>query len=124
MKITYDNLELYDSESFICLGLGETTVRLGDATEKLTIVFDFQSVTGKQEGEVRFELVDSITLRIVLTNWNSPLGATLTQPLKGGELFGRELLLAFSVRKVGAVGEFREVQISAYLGREIKNGAN
>lgn len=123
MEVTFGELELYDTKTFICLGLGETKIVIGEENEKLTFIFDFRNSDEIDVREsLKLEFLSDTSVKLILTNWNNPVGTTLLEPFTGGELFGREFVLIFSIAKVGYNGQYRSVTLSAYLGKELARG--
>lgn len=125
MKIKYleKNLELYDSATFLTLGLGETEVVFGDEAqgETITVILDFID-DGGNSPVVSWETINNNKVKGVLTNWNSSLATTLAEPFTGGTLFNRDLVFNFSVSRIGKDSEARQVTFSVYLGQEVNNG--
>ena len=121
MKIKTGEKELFESETFLVLGLGETVITLGNGPAALKIIFDF--VNGEKQ-DIKWKTVDNKSLKVILTNWDSHLGTTLTQPVEIGTFKNRRLFLLFNVSKVGQEGDIRDVTVSLYLGEEVQGGQN
>jgi hypothetical protein len=113
--------DVVDSKTFISLGLGETSITLGQGGEALNFVFDFIAVEGSDQ-KINVEKSSDKSLRIILTNWNSSLGTTLIEPIHVGTFSNRKLYLLFAISKIGQKGELREVTFTAYVGDEVKDG--
>ena len=124
MEITTQNKKLFDSQSFLALGLGETRIRLGSEPESVDFILDFKDNKEESTEKITFDPIDNKTLRIVLTNWNNPIGATLNKEVEVGTLNKRRLYILFYIKKAGTKGDLREVTFSAYLGEEIQDGEN
>ena len=122
MKITSADKQLFESATFIALGLGESRVEISQEQELLTFIFDFKTDTAAPKEKLEFKLVDENTMRIELTNWNNPLGTTINGPLDIGSFARRRLYLVFGVRKLGGAGELRQVNVNFYLGEEVRDG--
>ena len=69
---------------------------------------------------MRAQTVDDGTLRLVLTNWNGPIGGTLMEPVHIGSYQGRQLYILFHIAKAGRKGELRLVTFSLYLGDKVQ----
>ena len=121
MKIKTGGKELFDSETFLAISLGETVITLGDGPEALSIIFDF--VKGEKQA-ITWNTVDNKSLKLTLTNWDNHLGSTLTRPVEIGTFKNRQLFLLFNVSKAGQEGDIREVTVSLYLGEEVQGGRN
>ena len=123
MKISYQDKELFDSRTFLAIGLGETRITVGDGGELVNFILDFIQDETKQE---RLEIVtiDGKSLKIKLTNWSNVLGTTLMEPLEVGKLNQKKLYILFFVKKAGDKGNIREVNFCAYLGAEVSDGTN
>ena len=121
MKIETGGKELFESEAFLAIGLGETVITLGDGPEALKVIFDF--VKGEKQA-IAWETVDSKSLKLTLTNWDNNLGTTLVNPVEIGTFRNRQLFLLFNVKKAGNEGNLREVTVSLYLGEEVQGGQN
>ena len=123
MKITHRGRELLDSKSFLISGLGEFSIDMDGAEDTISFIVDIKKADEGKE-KLEFIPIDSSTLRIILTNWNNPLGTTLTEEIEVGTYDGRRLYVLFSVKKVGDKGEIRSFIFSAYLGEEVQDGDN
>ena len=95
MKIQTGGKELLDSGSFLALGLGETVIEVEDGQESLEFILNFIEVEGEKKLDVKWEVADKRTLKFTLTNWNSPLGTTLIEPLEVGTYKKRQLFVSF-----------------------------
>ncbi|WP_211456992.1 DUF6864 domain-containing function [Comamonas brasiliensis] len=115
--------DVLDSKTFLSLDLGETTITLGQGNEALSFIFNFITADD-QDPKIGYQAIDEKTLKISLTNWKTPLGATLTEPTHVGTFSNRNLYIMFYVKKVGSVGEYREITFTAYLGEEVNDGKN
>ena len=125
MKIKTGGKELFKTETFLAVGLGETEVAITDGPEALHFVFNFVETEGEKEAmSIDGETIDGHTLRLTLTNWNNPLGTTLIEPVEIGTYSGRKLFALFFVQKAGAKGQLRLVNLSLYLGAEVQHGTN
>ena len=123
MKIETGGKDLLESETFIALGKGETVITIGEGNEELRFVFDF--VKGKKdEKPLEWNVVDTKSLKLTLTNWDNPLGTTLVGPVQVGTFRNRQLFILFYVEKAGKAGDLREVTVSLYLGEEVQGGQN
>lgn len=112
---------LFDSKSFIALGLGETHVDLIDENERIRITFLFESKKDSDQ-TVDYKIIDENTLLITLVNWNSSIATTINGSLNIGSLSNRTLFLIYCVKKIGTKGELREITVSTYLGDEVQHG--
>ena len=121
MKIKTGGKELFESETFLVLGLGETIITIGDGPEALSVIFDFAK--GEKQA-IRWNTVDNKSLKLTLTNWDNHLGTTLTRPVEIGIFRNRQLFLLFNVSKAGQEADIREVTVSLYLGEEVQGGRN
>jgi len=123
MKVRYleKGLELYDSISFLALGLGPSEVVMGEGDETLKLILDFKR-DDSSKTTLEWKVNDNTSITATLTNWSEPLGTTLVEPVSNATLLNREMTFIFSVRKVGSEGEVREVMISVYLGGEVNDG--
>ena len=122
MKIQTGEKELLESETFLTIGLGETVITVGDEPkEALKFIFDF--VKGEKQN-IAWNAVDNKSLKLTLTNWDNPLGTTLTAPVEVGTFNNRQLFILFYVKKAGEDGQLREVTVSLYLGEEVQSGQN
>ena len=121
MKIKTGGKELFESETFLALGLGETVITIGDGPEGLNFIFEF--VKGDKQ-DLSWKTVDSNSLKLILTNWDDHLGTTLVEPVEIGTFENRQLFILFYVKKAGKDGQLREVTISLYLGEEVHGGQN
>ena len=126
ISIQTDGKDLLESKVFMAVGLGETRVSLGSGVETLCFIFDFYQDDKEQKQQtVEFEGINEKTLRLKLTNWNSPFGATWTELVQVGNFKGRKLYLLPYIKKAGSSGQFREVLVCFYLGEEeIQDGQN
>ena len=92
MKITYleNNLELYDTATFLTLGAGETEVEFGDESqgEVISVILVFADSEDKKP-KIAWESINDNKIKAFLTNWNSSLAVTLVEPFTGGTLFRR-----------------------------------
>ncbi|MDF1764061.1 MAG: hypothetical protein P1U57_11680 [Oleibacter sp.] len=125
MKIRYleEDLELYDSETFLAFGLGETQVEIGDENQGEVLIFTFNFISDDtQERSITWDQKSNTEVKANLINWNDVIGTTLIKPLRGGSLFNREMVLTFASRKIGSEGETREISLSVYIGKELPNG--
>ena len=118
LSIKTDGKDLLDSKVFMAVGLGETTISVGDGAEALCFIFDFYQDDKESKHAVEFEAVNEKTLRLKLTNWDSPLGATWSELAEVGVFKRRKLYLLPYIKKAGSSGQFREVMVSFYLGQE------
>ena len=109
------------SETFIALGLGESTITVGAGAEAVTFVLDFVNETGR-ETNIEFHEIDESSLRIRVVNLTTPISGTLIEPVHVGTFGGKELFVLLTIHKVGGKGELRQVTFTAYLGREVANG--
>ena len=123
MKIRTGGKELLESATFLALGLGETVVTIGSERERLNFVFNFEEEEGKKEA-IKWEAVDTKTLKITLSNWNNTLGTSLVEPVRVGTYQERQLFILFYIKKAGMEGQNREVTFSLYRGEEVHVGAN
>ena len=121
ISIKTGGMDVLDSKSFLALGLGETTISLQHNAEHLNFVLDFRNAPDDEQG-LAYELIDPLSLRIILTNWNGPFATSLIDPENVGSIGGRELFLMFSVQKTGDKSDVRHVTFTAYLGAEVANG--
>ena len=121
MKIETDGKELLESKVFLAIGLGETVVTLGDDQEMLSFIFNFAEDENKKEA-ITWDVVDTRTLKVTLSNWNNSLGTTLVEPVAVGTYQKRRLFILFHVKKAGTSGQIREVTFSLYLGEEVQVG--
>ena len=118
-KITTGDKELLLTETFLALSLGETVIVIDDGPKSIKFILNFVE-TDDAKSNMDFETVNATTLKVTLTNWNSPLGATLIEPVEVGTHEGRQLFLLFTVRKAGQKGQLREVTFSLYLGEAVQ----
>ena len=123
MKVKYQNRELFESKTFLAIGLGETNITIGNEPESLNFILDFIQEDSKEQ-KLEILPVDNRTLKFKLTNWNNVLGTSLLEPIEVGRINRRKFFILFSVKKAGNQGQVREVTFSAYLGEEIQDGAN
>ena len=123
MKVKYQNRELFESKTFLAIGLGETNITIGNEPESLNFILDFIQEDSKEQ-KLEILPVDNRTLKFKLTNWNNVLGTSLLEPIEVGRIGQRKFFILFSVKKAGNQGQVREVTFSAYLGEEIQDGAN
>ena len=123
MKVRYQNRELFESKTFLAIGLGETSITIGNEPESLNFILDFIQEDSKEQ-KLEILPVDNRTLKFKLTNWNNVLGTSLLEPIEVGRINRRKFFILFSVKKAGNQGQVREVTFSAYLGEEIQDGAN
>lgn len=121
MKITYGEKELFQSVTFITLGLGETKIVLKENDEVINFIFDFVS-NDSEQNLLNSVPLDNNTLKLILTNWNNPNGTTLQSAWEVGIFKNRKLYIIFLVKHIGPKGNFKEVTFSAYLGEKVLNG--
>ena len=107
-------MDVLESMSFLAVGLGETTATLDSRNGALHFIFDLFKDDGEES--IVFTGEDNNTLRIRMGNWNSPMGATLVDPIEVGIYESRKLFLLPQVKKIGSKGEIREVNLTFYLG--------
>ena len=125
MKVKTGDKDLLESETFLTLGLGETVIELDEVPELLRFILTFVNDEGEKQAAVKWEPIpDANTLRITLTNWNSPLGTTLVEPVEIGTYRNRRLFMLFNITKAGSKGQLREVTFSLYLGEAVQDGHN
>lgn len=120
MRVSYQDKVLHESIQFIAIGLGETAIHLEHDKENLDIIFDFRKVDTPAR-DIRYEVINEYTIKIICENWNEIFPTTLTEPLEAGTYLSRKLYIIFSVSKIGALGEFRQINLSIYLGQEVLN---
>ena len=118
IKIKYKDKDLYDSKSFVVLGLGETSITLTEGAEELVFIFDFIRDKAEKEFTLAYESIDSKTLKIKLTNWETHSGSTLHDPVQVGQFLNRKLYTIFNVVKIGSK-EMKQVTVSFYLGDRV-----
>lgn len=122
MRISYqDNRTLLESQTFLAIGIGVTTLVLEQGSESLNFLLDFSKTEDKKLG-IRTEVVNERTLKIVFENWDAPAGVALTEPVLVGNWNKRKLYLYIYVQKAGAKGEQRLITVSFYLGEEVSGG--
>ena len=119
LKIQHADKELWAATTFIAPGLGETSVKLEGDGESLTLLFDIIHDTEKPKS-MAFLAEGTDILRIQCINFDDHLPATLQELIEIGDFIGRRLFIIFSIVKIGAVGEFREINLSIYLGRKVR----
>lgn len=124
MKVTLQDKELIDSQTFLAFGLGETRISLTRDTEAVTFILNFiqEEGEGAKQEKITLESSDVGTLKINLSNWNNTLGTTLISPLEVGTFQHRKLYILFFIKKAGSQGQVREVTFSIYLGEEVQGG--
>lgn len=120
MKIKTDGKELLDSDTFFAIGLGETTIRIGDSNETVSVVLNFEQ-DGDKKPSVKWDVIDPETLKATLKNWDNPLGTSPVEPVEVGVFKNRQLFVYFVVRKAGK-RQIRQVTFSVYLGEEVQVG--
>lgn len=119
MKITTGGKELLETVTFLALGLGETVLTLSDPDpDPLRFILDFVEDDSKK-ATITTQVVDNKTLKLILGNWKSSLGATLTEPIAIGNYRERKLSILFHIAKAGEKGEIRLVTFSLYLGEKV-----
>ena len=122
MKIKTDEKELLESQTFFAIGLGETVITFGNDQEKLKFILDFVQDDKDKKISIKWDVVDSKTLKVTLPNWNNPLGTALIEPVEVGTYRKRRLFILFFIKKAGDKGQLREVTFSTYLGEEVQVG--
>ena len=123
MKVLCGDKELYDSSTFLVFGDQEATVTFGEGEEQLGLILSFLSSDGDEQSQ-DLGLVDEKTLKISFTNWDNPFGTTLTEPLKVGNIFGRQVYLIYVINKIGEKSPVRQVTLNVYLGEEVQDGTD
>lgn len=123
MEIKTGGKDLLTSETFFAIGLGETTITLTDH-EPLCFIFNFIEDEDEKKPDVKTSVVDSKTLKMDLTNWNSALALAVTEPVEVGTYLKRRLFIVFRVSKAAKEGQLREVTLSLYLGEKVQDGQN
>ena len=124
MRIKTADKELLESETFLALGLGKTVVEFDEGDGAIQLIFNFSEDKSSKQATAEWNAVDSTTLNILLTNWNSPTGLTLTEPVEIGTYRGRQLFMVFSVVRISTPDPLRKVSLFLYLGEEVQNGDN
>ena len=124
MRVKTGDKELLESETFLALGLGETILEIDENPEPLRFILNFVEDEAKKESLVRWVSDGTNTLRVTLTNWNSPFGTTLTEPVEIGTYRHRPLFMLFCVTKAGSKGQLRQVTFALYLGEAVQDGHN
>jgi hypothetical protein len=123
MHISYEDLTLLETQSFLALGLGVTTIKLGEGGESLTFLLDFIKSDLKKQS-IKLEVINDKTLKFILENWDSVLGSGLVEPLGVGVYIKKKLFIALHVQKTGTQSQLRLITISFYLGKEVGDGQN
>jgi len=120
MRIKYQEKEVFETETFLSPGC-EVEVYIGNGNNSLKLILEF---VDSDENEHNFQLVpiDNKSLRVILKNWNNPLGTSFIEPIEIGTLSHRKLYILLLVRKVGSQGDVREITLSSYIGEEVQNG--
>ena len=124
MKIKTGGMDLLESETFLAVGAGETVITISEGPDLLRFILNFVEVEGEKKLGVNFEAVDNKTLKVNLTNWSTPLGATLVNPIEVGTYWKRRLFMLFNISTAGQMAQLREVTFSLYLGEEVQDGHN
>ncbi len=123
IEVSTGGKEVLESKTFIALGLGETTIVVGQDAEEIRFILDFSVVEGSEQ-KINSKVIDDKSLRLELINFSSPFGTTFVDPLHVGTFKGRKLYLMINVAKIGEKGELRQVTLTTYLGEEVRDGAN
>ena len=120
MKIYHDGKELLESKSFIVYEGGETSFELSYKGETITLILEFIDDKQKKQN-ISFNVLESggTKGKLILTNFNSPLGTGFSKLQKAGTIGGRELWLTILINQIGSI---KHVVISFYLGEEVQHG--
>lgn len=121
MKITCQEKELLESETFLSPGLGEIEISIGRENDYIKVILEFIN-TEEKEHNFEFVPIDNTSFKILLSNWNNSLGISFVEPVEVGTLFSRKLYILLLSRKLGSSGDIREITFSSYLGEEVQNG--
>jgi len=97
MKIYHGDFEVYESGVITSSDLSDTRFVLSE-TPHMEIVFRI-SIEGKETG-IKVEALSDTTLALIFTN-PSTLGFGPAQPVKVGQLHGKDLYVAFRVSMRG-----------------------
>ena len=125
MRIETGGWDLLKTETFLAVGLGETTIAIDEGPETIRFILNFvETEDDEKASSLRWDPIDSTALRLTLTNWSNPLGTTLMEPVEVGTYDNRKLFALLFVQKAGAEGQLRSITFSLYLGEEVHNGDN
>ena len=121
IKIKTGEFEVLESCSFLASGPGETEIVVSRESEFIKVLLLFQRSDDPGHTIVP-SIVDSTTLRLVMTNWDNVLGTGFAEPFPVGTFEGRPIYISIQVNRAAQSGEVRLVNFTAYLGDEVRNG--
>ncbi len=122
IKIFYGDKVLICSGTIITIGNDDTEFNIVSDKERLKLLMRFSDdEKNKDKISVKYDLLDSDTLRLTYVNFNNPLGSFTKEPIKMGTLNNRELYFVSTIKLLEGT-HLREVVYSFYLRKEVTNG--
>jgi len=119
MKITYDNLELYESKSILIPGDSELAIELTDDESSITLAFKFIDSAENDKADVKSEMITDTKLLLTFINWSNPLGLSFPEPMRVGTLYKRQMYLLLNAKKSSPSTSVREILFSLFLGEGV-----
>jgi hypothetical protein len=93
-----DNFVLLDTFSMVLIKNKPLKLKIA---EDIILIFELIDDKNNKKTSFSTELVDKITLKFKLENFNNPLGASTAEPLLIGDYKGKKLYIHISVYAIG-----------------------
>lgn len=122
MKIKYKDKDLLESQDFITFGPEVTNIEINYNNEKLYLKLEFLDDPEPNRPLIALIPESKDIAKLVLKNFDFPFGNSFKEPLKVGDIGGREIFIIITARPLGKDSKMKEVHISTYLGAEVNHG--